>query len=96
MMRSIPHHYLDGFVAQAVDQRTVCPFHLIEFQLQIDVYCRCGRSQVEGYPEVVPHEPFCVRKRLLHAQSRLCQFHLCLVLLCFQREVAFRMQVDYR
>ena len=75
---------------------TVCLFHQIDFQLQIGAHGQCERSQVEGYAEVVPREPFCVRNRLFHAQSRLCQSRLCLVPLCFQPTVAFRVQADYR
>ena len=96
MMWSMPHHYLAGCVVQAHDQETVCLFHRIDFQLQIGTHVQCERSQVEGYTEVVPREPFCVRNRLFRAKSRLCQSRLCLVPLCFQLTVAFRVQADYR
>ena len=96
MMWSMPQHYLVGCVVQTRDQETVCLFHQIDFQLQIGAYGQCEWSQVEGYAEVVPREPFCVRSRLYHARSRLCQFRLCLVPLCFQPAVALRVQADYR
>ena len=96
VMWSRPHHHLAGCAVQTRDQETVCLFHQIDFQLQFGTYGRCERFQVEGYAEVVPHEPFCVRSRLFHVQSRLCQFRLCQVLLCSQPVVAFRVQADYR